>query len=267
MQLPQVTIPFDFPYEIPLLLHPAVVHFVIVIPVIILILEIGNLLFKRRALSITSLAIMSVGIVIYLAAYFTGKADSKEVFDLLDLSVQNDLKHHAQQGIWLVYGFLALFVLKLIAMGVQKKALKGVLIFATIVFLSFVFKQGFDGSKLVYTHGVGVEAVVGETRELERLKVELESTKNALVEAQSKLSTATSDSQQMVQKLSEDVKALKSVILMFKEPVVEPTLVQSVKPTVEIAVEPVVDVAKQVDEKRDALEQNLTQPNTTIELH
>ncbi len=217
MQLPQITIPFDLPFDLPLLLHPAVVHFVVVIPVIILILELGNLLFKRRALSVTSLIIMSIGIAIYIAAYFTGKTDSKEVFDLLDPAVQEQLKSHTQQGIILIYAFIALFLLKILTMLLKKNFLRALLILAVVAFLSFLFKQGLDGSKLVYEHGVGVEAVVGESRELEQTKSLLQKSQSDLLEAQGALKSAHGDTSAQIERLKKDVDALKSVILLFQK--------------------------------------------------
>ena len=56
MQLPQITLPqIDLPFDIPVLLHPPVVHFAIAIPVLILLLELINLAFRKRAIRCFSL--------------------------------------------------------------------------------------------------------------------------------------------------------------------------------------------------------------------
>ncbi len=49
MSIPELTIPIELPIDIPVLLHPAIVHFVIAIPVVIILLEFINLFFKKRA--------------------------------------------------------------------------------------------------------------------------------------------------------------------------------------------------------------------------
>ena len=52
MTLPAITLPkVELPFDIPVLLHPAVDHFMIALPVVILVLEPINLMMKKKALS------------------------------------------------------------------------------------------------------------------------------------------------------------------------------------------------------------------------
>lgn len=49
MTLPVITLPkVELPFDIPVLLHPAVVHFMIALPVVIILLELINLIMKKR---------------------------------------------------------------------------------------------------------------------------------------------------------------------------------------------------------------------------
>ena len=83
MSLPAITIPVEIPFEVPLLLHPVVVHFAIVIPVIVLILELTNLYFKRRSLNILSFSFLFLTIILFAGLYVTGLADGKEAYSFL----------------------------------------------------------------------------------------------------------------------------------------------------------------------------------------
>ena len=159
MQLPDIAIPLTLPFGVPLMLHPGVVHFAMALPVVVLALELANLLFKRRALSVTSLVLLLVTAVVYLAAYFTGKADGSEASTLLDPGAQEALKIHRILGTYLAYGLLVPLVFKLTAMLLRQKWARGALIVTLVMFISFMFKQGYDGGELVYRYGVNVKAV------------------------------------------------------------------------------------------------------------
>ncbi|HHH72380.1 MAG TPA: hypothetical protein ENL04_00950 [Sulfuricurvum sp.] len=90
MQLPDISIPFSLPFDVPLMLHPVVVHFAVVLPILVLLIELANLLFKRRALSVTSLVLLLVAVVVYVTAYYTGKADGGEAWDMLGAEARSE---------------------------------------------------------------------------------------------------------------------------------------------------------------------------------
>jgi len=164
MQLPDITIPLALPFEVPLMLHPSVVHYAMVLPVIVLLLELANLLFKRRAVGVVSLLLLLLAIVFYLAVYYTGKADGSEAFSLLDADAQDALKSHRLLGTYLTYALLIPLGFKLTAMMLRQAWARGVLIVTLVMFVSFMFKQGYDGGELVYKYGINVETVA-EARE------------------------------------------------------------------------------------------------------
>jgi hypothetical protein len=86
MTLPDITayIPkVELPFDVPVLLHPLVVHFMIAIPVIVLLLELINLIAKKKAIGVVSFVLLFLTAVVAVGAYFTGIADGKESFDIL----------------------------------------------------------------------------------------------------------------------------------------------------------------------------------------
>lgn len=174
MELPNITIPLALPFDVPLMLHPVVVHFAVALPVVVLLIEVANLFFKRRALSVTSLLFLLLAAVIFIVAYFTGKADASEAFSLLNAEAQHELKDHRLLGTYLVYALVIPIVFKLLAMVLMQKWARGALIISLIVFISFLVKQGYDGGELVYEHGVNVVAVTQANDAMDDLQYTIE---------------------------------------------------------------------------------------------
>lgn len=193
MQLPNITIPITLPFEVPLLLHPVMVHFAVVLPVIVLILELANLGFKRRALSVTSLGLLVMAVFFYLASYYTGKADGKEAYMLLSPEGQAELKAHRLLGTYLVYALAAPLLFKLIAMLTAQKWARGLLFLSLVMFISFMIKQGYDGGELVYKYGANVHAVSAAQEALEDAGYTLEDLNETLHEQAEEIETLAAE--------------------------------------------------------------------------
>jgi uncharacterized membrane protein len=177
MTLPEIVLPkVVLPFDIPVLLHPAVVHFLIAIPVVILLLEIMNLMMKKKAVGGVSFFLILLVVVAAIGAYFTGLTDGKEAFPALSEAAKSELGEHKLFGTYLLLGSAVLLFLKLLAMT-GNKVLKGLYILVLIAFVVLMFKQGKEGGELVYEHGLNVEAVQALDDEIFDLKEELEEAK------------------------------------------------------------------------------------------
>lgn len=193
MQLPDISIPFTLPFHVPLMLHPVIVHFAVVLPIIVLALELANLAFKRRALSVTSLVLLLTAILVYVAAYYTGKADGGEAWEMLSAEARSELGSHRLLGTYLVYALLIPLVFKILAMFVNQKWARGTLIVTLVIFVSFLFKQGYDGGELVYKYGVNVAAVSEVRESLEDMKDELSDMNETVVEQEEEIASLTAE--------------------------------------------------------------------------
>jgi len=193
MTLPSISIPeIPIPFEIPELIHPAIVHFAIAIPVVILLLELYNLIARRKSISLFSLFLLIIVAVAMIGAYLTGSVDGKATWDMLSSEGQADLKAHKLLGIYLVYGSLALVVLKLLFMAIRKTVAKLLFILILGGFISATLYQGKEGGELVYEFGANNEMVkniksdgediVEEQEELKEKFDELQKKYDALVE-------------------------------------------------------------------------------------
>jgi len=209
---------FDLPVpalgvEIPVLMHPPVVHFAIVIPVFILILEIINIFMKRRGLTITTFVFFTLLIVIYFAAFATGKTDGSETWDLLTKAGQEDLKAHKLIGIYLMLSTVVVMFAKLFSMAIKKWWMKLIYLLILVGFVAAVLYQGKEGGELVYKYGANNERVqeLGEEvfdlkEELEELKEEAASQENTVEEEATAPETSTSGEKKEEQPAAETVK-------------------------------------------------------------
>ena len=160
MQLPAISLPkIELPFDIPVLLHPPVDHFAVALPVVILLLELINLVAKKRAISVLSLFFIGLTVVAVFTAYLTGSVDAKETFDALSESGQADLKEHKLLGIYLVYVSGLLLIFKLLSMMIGKALVQLFYLMLLVLFVSGILYQGNEGGELVYEHGANVEKV------------------------------------------------------------------------------------------------------------
>ncbi len=190
MNLPVFDIPVpNLGFDIPVLMHPPLVHFAIVIPVFILILEIINIFMRRRGLTVTTFVFFTLLIVIFFAAFVTGKTDGSEAWDMLTKAGQADLKEHKLIGIYLLIASVVVVFLKLFAMALRTWWMKLLYLLVLIGFVGAVLYQGKEGGELVFKHGANNERVLDLSNEIDDLNDEIDELKEAAEEAKSQEAT------------------------------------------------------------------------------
>ena len=191
MTLPALSIPeIPLPIEIPELLHPAIVHFVIAIPIVIFLLEIYNLGVKRRSISLFSLFLLIIVALVMFGAYLTGGIDGKSAIDA-GLSGEGvaELKEHKLLGTYLVYASLGLLVFKLLFMAIGKTFGRVLFILILGGFIAVTLFQGKEGGELVYKYGSNSEAVADVRSELEDVTEERDELQESIDELKEKIET------------------------------------------------------------------------------
>jgi uncharacterized membrane protein len=176
MNLPAITLPVQIPDAMPLLLHPVAVHFAVVLPLIILILELVNLITKRKALSVTVYILFVLLVAVFTAAYATGLTDGEEAGPLLSEEGMTALKSHKLLGTYLVYLTLLPLVLKVVSLFVKKGWSRALYSLGLVALIVLTFFQAKKGGELVYSYG----ANVGSQQIFEERVEELEDAIDAL---------------------------------------------------------------------------------------
>jgi len=196
MNLPVIDIPVQLPFDVPLLIHPIFVHFAIAIPVIVLLIELVNVKANKPAVSITSLFLLTLLMVVYIGAFFTGKADGSEAFSLLSAEAKEELKEHKLLGTYMVYATAVLFIFKIFAMLVKQNWSRNLFLLLLILFIATAFKQGKDGGELVYEYGVNVKAVNELQDRVDDMQYDIDDLKHELKKAKESSSVQSVDTTQ-----------------------------------------------------------------------
>ena len=118
MGLPKINISFlDTLVSMPLHMHPPIIHFVVALPVIVLLIELLNLVFRRKVLDVVNVGLLALLLIFLIGAYIAGVTDGKEAWDLLDENGQEALKAHKTFGIYIIlFGFSAVAIFKIISL-------------------------------------------------------------------------------------------------------------------------------------------------------
>ncbi|MCW8821514.1 MAG: hypothetical protein OQK45_04730 [Sulfurovum sp.] len=175
MELPAITLPkVELPFDIPVLLHPAVDHFIVAIPVVILLLELMNLIMKKKAVGGVSFFLIVLTVIASVGAYFTGLVDGKEAYPALSEAAKVALSEHKLLGTYLMLTSSVVLLFKLLSMITGNAIIRGLYILILIAFVAGIFEQGKEGGELVYKYGMNVEQVKILDDEIFDLKEALE---------------------------------------------------------------------------------------------
>ena len=244
MELPAIKLPqIELPFDIPLLMHPPIDHFLIAIPVLVLLLEIVNLIVKKRAIGVTLFFLLLLTVVVSIAAYMTGSVDGKEAYPLLSEAAQGELKAHKLLGTYLMFASVVVLVFKLLSSIIRRGLMKALYLLVLILFVVGILKQGKDGGELVYEYGVNVQKVQELDSDLDDLKEELED----LQEESKKEAPVVKTVEEVKEKATEVQQKIEQKTAVVKEKSVEKA--EEVKEKTVDAVEEVKDAASQMKEK------------------
>ena len=144
-------------------LHPAVVHFAIVLPLVALTFQGLYLLKKNDAYSKAALVTIVFAAIFVLAAFLTGRDDARgglmEILQTYDEKGAHELKEHAELGIYLAYSIGVVALLKIINIFKVKNKIVDIILLVSFLLISIVMlNQGKEGGEIVYTHGLVFEA-------------------------------------------------------------------------------------------------------------
>lgn len=175
-EIPQI----DLPFAIPALIHPAVAHFIIAIPVLILLLELLNLFMGKKAIGGVNFFLLVLVVITSAGAYLTGLVDGKEASTLLTEGAKEELLEHKLLGTWLMLASVVVLLFKLLSVITQNGVIKTFYMIVLIGFTAGILKQGKEGGELVYEYGLNVDVVREMDDKIFELQDEIEDLKASL---------------------------------------------------------------------------------------
>ena len=140
-----------------LLLHPPLVHFAIVLPLVALFFQISYSVSNNYIYSQWASRILIIAAVFMVSAWYTGGAQGQDVYPLLSDDGQAVLKQHKDIGLYLMIVTVVLAIVKFIACKARNVVLETIVLIGLLAASSALAYQGFIGGDVVYKHGGGVE--------------------------------------------------------------------------------------------------------------
>ncbi len=140
-----------------LLLHPPLVHFAIVLPLVALFFQITYSVSNNYIYSQWASRILVIAAVFMTAAWYTGGAQGQDVYPLLSDDGQAVLKQHKDIGLYLMVVTIILAIVKFIACKARNVVLETIVLIGLLAASSALAYQGFIGGDVVYKYGGGVE--------------------------------------------------------------------------------------------------------------
>jgi len=138
------------------MLHPAIAHFAISLPIISLVLGLIYLYKPNELMSKISTRFLAFGAIFVVFAYFTGKEDASEIFKYLSSDAKAVLIQHAQLGLYLAIGMTLVSLIKMF--GCYKKIFKAEIVAVVLLLLlsGATLFQGKMGGELTFEYGAHV---------------------------------------------------------------------------------------------------------------
>lgn len=138
------------------MLHPAMAHFAVSLPIISMILGFAYLYRPSELMSKVSTRFFVFAALFMVAAFFSGKHDGGEVYMFISGEGQLLLKDHKSLGLYLTIAMFITAAIKFYGCHKQNKNIEIVSIVLVTLLTIGVLYQGKMGGELVYQYGAHV---------------------------------------------------------------------------------------------------------------
>ncbi len=144
------------------MLHPATVHFAMVLPVVASLLGVLYVLTRNKGVSTLSLWATFLAAVAMGIAWYTGSEAGPAIYDYLSEKGQVELLEHKQLGLYLAVSLCAIFLLQILGSKLGSFIIEAIAIAFLLTATLVTFVQGNDGGEIVYKHGMPFKAFMME---------------------------------------------------------------------------------------------------------
>lgn len=138
------------------MLHPAIAHFAVSLPIISLVLGLAYLYKPTELMSKISSRFFVFAAIFMIAAFFSGKEDGSEVYALLSGEGKLLLMDHKDLGLYLAIGMGITAVVKFFGCQKKNKKIEVVSILLVALVAMATLYQGKMGGELTFEHGAHV---------------------------------------------------------------------------------------------------------------
>ena len=145
-----------------MMLHPATVHFAMVLPVVASVFGLIYLFKRDELMSKISSRATLIAALAMIGVWYTGNQAGPEIYDYLSEAGKHELMEHKALGLYLAIAMAVIAVLKLAGCLMKKFIIEAVAIVLLLGATAVTFAQGKDGGEIVYNYGMPFKAYMIE---------------------------------------------------------------------------------------------------------
>lgn len=145
-----------------MMIHPASVHFAMVLPVVAAAFGLIYLIGKNETISKIAARTTLVAAIAMIVAWYTGNKAGPEIFEYLSQAGKAELLEHKTLGLYLAIAMGIIAILQVVGCRLKKFALEAVAIILLIGAMLTTFLQGKHGGEIVYNYGMPFKAYMIE---------------------------------------------------------------------------------------------------------
>jgi len=136
-----------------MMLHPATVHFAIVLPLVASVFGVIYLFNRTEGMSKYAARTALVAALAMIGVWYTGNQAGPLVYKYLSVAGQHELLEHKQLGLYLAIAMAIIALLQIIGCKMKKFAIQALAIILLLAATATTFLQGKHGGEIVYDYG------------------------------------------------------------------------------------------------------------------
>ena len=141
-----------------MMLHPATVHFAMVLPVVASVFGVIYLFTKSEGMSKISSRATLIAALAMIGVWYTGNDAGKVIYGFLSAQGQHELLEHKELGLYLAIAMSIIAVLKIVGCKSKKFVLEALAVVLLLGTTATTFLQGKHGGEIVYNYGMPFKA-------------------------------------------------------------------------------------------------------------
>ena len=141
-----------------MMLHPATVHFAMVLPLVASVFSVAYLFTRTEMMSKLSARSTLVAALAMAAVWYTGNQAGPQIFEYLSADGKHELLEHKQLGLYLAIAMGVIALLQIVGCKMKKYIIQLVATLLLLIATATTFLQGKHGGEIVYNYGMPFKA-------------------------------------------------------------------------------------------------------------
>jgi len=161
-----------------MMLHPATVHFAVVLPVVASIFGVIYIFTKSEGMSKISSRVTLFAALAMIGVWYTGNDAGKDIYTFLSAQGKEELLEHKSLGLYLAIAMSVIAILKIAGCKMKKFTIELIAIVLLLIATITTFAQGKMGGEIVYNYGMPFKSE-GTQKILKKAYANAEETENS----------------------------------------------------------------------------------------